>query len=380
MNLIRGVPVGVRRQGGCCRCLALCLVTLTLAGAGCGERLRPIFDEQYPDLTWPPAPGEAKIRYVGQLRSTADLNVPPDFFETLGAVFVGAKEPERVYGPRSVLCTHGGDRVWVADPGGRRLHLFDLANRAYQSITTAGDTPLLTPVDVAAGPDNSLYLCDSEAVAVHRFSAGDGAYLETLRLPEDVMRPAALHYDARLNQLWVVDTSAHDVKIMGLDGTLRRIIGRRGEAPGEFNFPSDIAANGDRIWIVDTGNSRVQALSLQGEPLMTLGQVGDAPGDFALPKSIAFDSDGNLYVVDARFENVQIFDGAGRLLLFFGHEGSAPAEFWLPNGIFIDPRDRIWVCDSYNGRLQVFQYVGRAAAAGSIDAAEGSSPARANGL
>ena len=334
---------------------ALLSLAVLIAG-GCSQHLRPIFEEQYPDLAWPPRPARAKIRYLGQIGSSADLKAPPKLFEAIGAVLVGAPKPQRLYGPRAVLVTGLGRRVWVADSGGRRLHLFDLQDRSYTSRTRMGDAPLLSPLDLCRGPDDSIYLCDSQSVAIHRISARDGAFLESLRLPEDIRRPVALDFDAVEGELFVVDAAAHDIKVLGSDGRLLRIIGRRGGATGQFNFPCDVVCDGELIWVVDAGNNRVQGLTRQGEPVVAFGGAGDAPGDLALPKSIALDSDGHLYVVDARFENVQVFDRSGRLLLFFGQEGNGPAEFWLPAGIFIDSADRIWVCDAYNGRLQVFEY------------------------
>lgn len=258
---------------------------------------------------------------------------------------------------RFVVCTPDGSRVWVADPGGRRLHLFDLSRRAYGKLSQVGDQPLLSPVGLCLGPDDSLYVCDSEYVAIHRLEAASGRLLESLRLPEEIERPVALSYRESTGELLVVDSGAHDIKVLAGDGTLRRVIGRRGGRPGEFNFPCGITGGGGLIWIVDAGNHRVQGLTLAGEPVVVIGRPGDAPGDLALPKGIALDSDGHVYVVDARFENVQIFDQAGRLLLIFGQEGTGAGEFWLPAGIFIDRNDRIWVCDSYNGRVQVFDYL-----------------------
>jgi sugar lactone lactonase YvrE len=260
--------------------------------------------------------------------------------------------------------------VWVADPGGRRLHMFDLQQRRYLKIASAGDVPLLSPVDISQGPGDSMWVCDSEDVAIHRFSATDGRLIETLRMPEDIRRPVALHYDDERKELFVVDAVAHDIKVLGHDGHLRRIIGQRGAGPGEFNFPCDIAEDGGRIWIADAGNNRVQALTPQGEPVVQFGKEGDAPGDMAFPKGLAFDSEGHAYVVDARFENIQIFDESGRLLLFLGQEGGAAGEFWLPSGIFVDGTDRIWVCDTYNGRVQVFQYVPELEEERTVDRAE----------
>lgn len=329
-----------------------------LATVGCSQKPEPVFAPLTQPLTWPPG-AAAKIRYVGQLRTAADLKRPPKPFEALGNLLVGKKAPQPMYGPRSVVCTADGTRLWVADPGGRCLHVFDLAARTYKKIQRAGKAMLLGPVGLCLGPEDTIYVCDSEAVAIHRFSQGTGEFINSLRVGEDLLRPTAIHYKG--GELYVVDVQAHNIKVLDSDGRLRRTIGRRGSKPGEFNFPSNITIAGDRIWIVDSGNHRVQALTGTGQPVLTIGKAGDAPGDLALPKGIALDREGHVYVVDGRFENVQIFDQQGRLLLFFGEEGTGPGEFWLPAGIFVDGNDRLWICDSYNGRIQVFDYLGATA-------------------
>ncbi|MEK7711341.1 MAG: hypothetical protein AAB341_05535 [Planctomycetota bacterium] len=336
----------------------VCVVAMIGAGlaSGCASPARPIFEEPSQTFAWPPPPKPARIRYVGQLTGSADLKPARSGLEKLGALLVGKKEPDLLYGPRAVVCTPDGQRVWIADPGGRCLHLFDLERRKYLKITKAGDAHLLTPVGVCLGPPGSIYVCDSEAAAVFELSDRDGTQVAALHLPEEVDRPAAVYYDSATGEVYVVDVTAHNIKVLDTDGSLRRMIGRRGAEPGEFNFPTAIAADDKNLWIADSGNHRVQAIDRAGEPVATFSQAGDAPGDLALPKSVAIDSTGHVYVVDGRFENVQIFDSEGRLLLFFGEEGTGPGEFWLPGGIFIEPTGRIWVCDSYNRRVQVFQY------------------------
>ena len=349
--------VAGRPRGLVVSVLAGCLL-LGGGAAGCVTAPRPVFEPTGSVLAWPPAPATTRLSYVGMLRCSADLKAPSKPFEGLSRLLIGKEPPKQLYGPRDVVVTPDGQRVWIADPGGRCLHLFDLEHRAYRKIAQAGGSPLLSPVDVSLGPAGSIFVCDSEAVAVYRLSAVSGETIERVRIPEDIARPVAASYDAGTQELFVVDVATHDIKVLGPDAGLRRILGRRGEGDGEFNFPTAIVASGEMLWVVDTGNRRVQAITRDGLPAGVVGRSGDAPGDMALPKGVAVDSDGHLYVVDARFENVQVFDPEGRLLMYFGEEGTGPAEFWLPGGIFIDRQDRIWVCDSYNRRVQVFQYLG----------------------
>jgi len=245
--------------------------------------------------------------------------------------------------------------LWVADPGGHCVHVFSLQGRSYRQIRRIRGTALLSPVGLCLGPGSSVYVCDSQADAVYRLSSDPAKPAAALRLPPELSRPVALDYAA--GELFVVDAGSHDIKVLGGDGRLLRIIGQRGTSPGSFNFPCGITGADGMIWVADAGNHRIQGLTRAGVPVASFGQAGDAPGDLALPKDVALDSDGHIYVVDARFENVQIFDRAGRLLLVFGQEGTGPGEFWLPSGIFIDARDRIWICDTYNRRIQVFDYL-----------------------
>lgn len=349
------------RSSVTCRGLVAGRLAIALAAAsaatGCQQPLKPIFEPMKTPLAWPGAPAEPRIRYVGQITQAADLKPRPRFLQALTDLVVGPNAPEPLYGPRAVVMTADGSGLWVADPGGRCLHRFDLDTREYLRVVKVGEASLLTPVGLCAGPGESIYVCDSESVAIYRVSSLDGSLLATLRLPEDLLRPAAMYFDATRKELYVVDVSAHDIKVLSADGELLRILGQRGERPGQFNFPCDIASDGEVLWIADTGNQRVQAITRDGEPVTEFGSAGDAPGDLAMPKAVALDSDGHLYVVDARFENIQIFDGQGRVLLFFGQEGTGPGQFWLPSGITIDASDRIWVCDSYNNRLQVFDYL-----------------------
>lgn len=337
-------------------------VTLALmwfsAFTACNRPARPIFEPTRQEMAWPPPPHPARIRYVGAIRTAEDLKPPRRGGEILGRILSGRKPPEPLYGPRAVTVTSGGSKLWAADPGGRCLHLLNLENRTYRKIVGVGSHRLLTPVAVCPGPAGSIFVGDSEAVAIHRLSERDGSWMETLRLPEELQRPVALYYDDSAQELFVVDVLSHDIKVVDAKGGLSRTIGGRGEKPGEFNYPSAIAGDANFLWIADTGNHRIQGIKRSGEPVKIFGKAGDASGDLAMPKAVAIDPEGHVYVVDGRFENIQIFNAEGELLLYFGEEGTGPGQFWLPGGLWIEPSGRIWVCDSYNRRLQVFQYVG----------------------
>ncbi len=334
--------------------IKISLMMMCLGTTGCASAPGRIFEPTDAKLVWPAPPEQPRIAYVGQLSSSEDLKPGRKLLQGVVEFMVGVETAMPLYGPRSVYVSPDGEKVWIADPGGRCLHLFDMQTRKYKKIVKLNQSALLSPVGLTAGPDDTMYVCDSEGITIHQISTDDGSLVYTVRLPEELLRPAALAYRAKTQELFVVDTVAHNIKVLDQRGRLKRILGERGTGPGKFNFPCAITDDGNILWIADAGNQRVQGITADGRSVATFGQAGDAPGDLALPKAIAVDRDGLIYVVDARFENIQLFDRTGRLLLFLGAEGSDAGAFWLPSGIFIDTQDRMWVCDSYNQRVQVF--------------------------
>jgi len=184
----------------------------------------------------------------------------------------------------------------------------------------------------------------------------DGGWRESFGEGDALVRPTSLAVDDARNRLLVTETKGHRLSVYTLDGVLVKRIGKRGGAPGEFNFPFDVAVGSDGfMYVVDAGNFRVTVFDADGNPVNQFGAPGDYPGTFARPKGIALDSDGNIYVADAAFGNFQIFNQRGQPLLYVGEGGRGPGQFLLPADIAFDD-DRLYVVDQLNRRLQVFKY------------------------
>jgi DNA-binding beta-propeller fold protein YncE len=165
-------------------------------------------------------------------------------------------------------------------------------------------------------------------------------------------------YDPRTRSLLVVDTYAHDVKVFTPDGRLARTFGRRGEAPGEFNYPTHAVVHGDELIVSDTMNARVQVLGIDdGAWHRTIGERGLYVGNMVRPKGVAVDSEGNTYVVESYYDHLLVYDPAGRFLMGLGSVGRGVGNFYLPSGVWTDVRNRVYVGDMFNGRVVVLQYI-----------------------
>ncbi len=305
-------------------------------------------------LQWPYAPHPPKLSFVQSFNGFAPVM---DGRRVLRAVVFGSDAEERDAFVLPVAVAVGGDgRIAVADLGRHCVHVYLPATQQYSRLCGSGATTMVSPVGVVFDDQLRLYVADSSG-KLFRFAA-DGTPMDVVVSAgnDALQRPTGLAFSPRAQLLYVVDTLAHRVFALRPSGELAFSFGARGEAPGEFNFPTHIfrATSGD-LYVTDALNFRVEVFDEHGKPRGAFGHHGDGSGDLAMPKGLAADGGGVIYVADAIFDNVQLFDGDGKFLLTLGQRGVDLGEFWLPAGLFIDAQGQLYVCDTYNHRIQVFQ-------------------------
>src|SRR5262245_34396582 len=131
------------------------LVALLLL-SGCGKSAGVIFEPLAKPIVWPAAPERTRIRYVGQLVTSADLKPAVSFGEALGETLFGKKSIKSMLTPYAV-CTDGRDRLFVADSNAQVVHVFDLQTRVYQQWKPPeGSPPFSQPVGLAWDPSGKL--------------------------------------------------------------------------------------------------------------------------------------------------------------------------------------------------------------------------------
>ncbi|HOE95240.1 MAG TPA: 6-bladed beta-propeller [Candidatus Sumerlaeota bacterium] len=312
-----------------------------------------------PELTWPGPPLPARVGFVAEIRGHRDLFEEGGGLRTIGRWLSGPAD-SGVIRPYAVAL-HGAGGLLVTDPGRCIVHFFDGPRRRYVALGAELEGGLPSPVGVAALPDGRILVSDSRLGRVLIFDR-DGAPQGTFAGPPALTRPAGLAVHPARGEVLIADVAAHRVRVFDLAGRPLREFGGRGDAPGQFNFPTHIAVGADgRTAVCDSMNFRVQVFAPDGAPLRTIGELGDAPGQFAKPKGVALDREGRLIVVEGLHDAVQFFSAEGELLLSIGRPGQAPGEFWLPAGVAYDPAtDLLFVADSYNARVQVFRMLGGA--------------------
>ncbi len=311
-----------------------------------------------PALVWPSPPLQARIRYLGSVANPEDIGRKKGFWRKVWDFIRGDEADEQVARPMAVA-VDGRDRLLVADTLRGRVHIFDRREGEYAHLRGSDMESMRLPIGLAVDGGDNVYVADGELNMIFVFRP-DGEFDRMLDTAAWLKRPSALAIDRVRQRLYVVDTPAHDIKVVDLpSGTVLSVIGSRGVERGQFNFPTFATLDRQgRLAVTDSMNMRIQIFDTEGQLVSAFGKNGDGSGDFSAPKGVALDSEGHVYVADAGFDNIQVFDGTGRLLLFWGTSGQEAGKFWLPAGLMIDAQDRIYVADSYNKRVQIFQYLG----------------------
>jgi DNA-binding beta-propeller fold protein YncE len=102
------------------------------------------------------------------------------------------------------------------------------------------------------------------------------------------------------------------VQIFDPAGVYRRGFGRHDIGVGNFSLPSGVTATPDgRIWVSDELRQVVQVFTAEGEFLGMLGRGGQAPGEFLYPSALA-SADGRLAVTERVGARFQVFSIPGQ--------------------------------------------------------------------
>jgi sugar lactone lactonase YvrE len=305
-------------------------------------------------LQWPPAPAAPQIVFVSEISDYKDAGIRMGFWRRLVDVVVGESD-QRIGRPHGVYLD-GRGRLFIVDSVFGVVHVMDKAGSSYTTIGQTGEeTVFKTPIAVTGDDAGNVYITDSTAGLVYRYSFLDNTlkpFIHTLQ------RPTGIAFSRRKRLLYVADTIADRIAVFDLNGNARFTIGSTGSAPGKFNHPTDIFIDdAGTLYITDPLNYRVQVFSPDGQFLRTFGSPGDAGGEFLKPKGLAVDSVGNIYVADALSDTVKVYDPSGGFRFAFGSNGNSAGMFWLPSGVYIDRGDMIYVADTYNRRVQVFRRI-----------------------
>jgi DNA-binding beta-propeller fold protein YncE len=155
------------------------------------------------------------------------------------------------------------NRLYVADPQGRRVRVFTTVNGELVSDLTnaAPGEAFRSPRAVALDKAGNLLVLDDKALRVTVVEPS-GKVLRVFPLRAEGLlvptRPRGIAVDSA-GHVYITDDMANGIFIYDVDGTFLQRWGRPGSLTGEFQSPEGIYIdNADLIYVADQVNGRVQ--------------------------------------------------------------------------------------------------------------------------
>ncbi|HEY5505854.1 MAG TPA: NHL repeat-containing protein [Coriobacteriia bacterium] len=258
-----------------------------------------------------------------------------------------------------------GDRCYVTDFAYRTVRAYTLDGTylfGFGDIKDGSVTKMNSPVHIAVGPDNTIWVTDRALNALYVFDR-DGKFLRKFLPNGDASYkwgPLALTFGPN-GDLYVTDvgdSAKHQILVFGPDGKVKAQWGSTEQvtmatdSPGKFSFPNGIAVRGTGadtlVFVADGDNRRIQEFRPDGTFVSIINTSGT-------PRGVALDAQGRLYVVDALAHRVDMYNDAGDSLANFGENGVGPGQFSFPNDIAFNSADgHAFITDRDNNQVQVW--------------------------
>lgn len=275
--------------------------------------------------------------------------------EFLFSVESAGGRSERLRAPLDIFFDRKSNELYVADPGSRRILVYDGNGTLLQSIRIDGKEG--SPTLVATDGDGRIYVGHNNSPRVSIFDYR-GEPLEVLDLPgtSDApggrVRPMALANgpDGRVYAL----RSAGGV--VGIDprGESHREISVAGDGAPSMIYGMAVDPAG-RFLFGDMRPYSVVAFDPKEKAFRRFGSAGILYGQLARPVGVAADGAGHIFVTSLVRNKVLCYDREGNFLEEFGGIGREYGQFYMPTKIVSDGKDRIFVLEEPLKRVQVFR-------------------------
>ncbi len=351
-----------------CTRLAPLLTAVALA-AGCATTKKAEV------AAWPPPPEKPRVVHVRFFRTPDQLD--PGTGRKILSALLPHDSAAAIQSPVALALSPDERYLYVAGGATARFVRVDLQSRTIDTVVSGRGQAPSSAFGVGVDGEGNVYVSDRRATLVLVYDR-DGRFLRKIG-PDRLEEPTYLAVDRKRQLLYVVCGSAsrnvdHRIEVFSLQGQHLRTLGKRGENPGEFNFPGAVTVRPDgTIYVADKLNFRVQAFDADGNIVDQFGQLGRGmPGAFDKIRGLAFDGFGNMYIVDT-VQGVHLLNPKHQPLMMFAE----PPFTGAPNAIVIDSKNRIFVSDYGMNGVHEFQLVNTTAADSYLgaDAAPAAKPA-----
>jgi DNA-binding beta-propeller fold protein YncE len=266
--------------------------------------------------------------------------------------------PGQVVYPRAITYSPKDDTFFIVDRLARVQH-----------ITSEGkplgewrmpDWRIGKPVGVSVGPDGNVYVPDTHYDRVIVYSPGGKEirrWGERGDKPGQFIWPTDVAFD-KAGNCYVSEYGGNDrIQVFAPDGSFLRSFGKFGNGDGEFSRPQSMVIDGEFVYVTDACNHRMVVFKTDGTFVRNFGELGSGLGQFRFPWGLDEDAKGRLVVCEFGNNRLQLVDKeTGKGLAVWGVPGRDPGQLAYPWAVALDHKGRVMAVDSGNNRVQVFEF------------------------
>lgn len=233
--------------------------------------------------------------------------------------------------PYGIAVGPSGD-VFIADSEAQSIKRWSPTNN---SITTLINSGLSYPAGVATDAAGNVYLADTLNGAIKKWTAANNS-VSTL-LASGLSNPYGIAVDAAGN-VYLADTFNNAIKRWSVtNGAATTLISNGLQSP--FGIAVDAAAN---VYIADTYNNSIKRYHANSGTTTTLVNSG-----LNFPYDVAVDVAGNVYIADSENNAVKKWIAASSSVVTIP---TGPIS--TPFGVAVDPSGHLFLSDSGNNLLR----------------------------
>lgn len=233
------------------------------------------------------------------------------------------------------------NKLYVADAGRAQLAIFTADGTLQQRVTEGGGS-LVQPSDVVVDQEGLVYLLDAGRGQILLFDAEGNFQREFIDYP-DLLSDARGLGIAPNGSVWVAGTRRGRVSQIGADGNV------------VLEYPSTPADDGQPVDVTVDGEGRIYLVEASTSQLVQLSRLGIRRNSWSLPgfntghaPHLAVDTANALYITAPEQGAVTKFDEQGRVLASWQLPRSSDIAV-KPIGIDVDSKGNIWVANAEEG-------------------------------
>lgn len=217
-------------------------------------------------------------------------------------------EPGQLSGPTGIAILN--DVALVTETGNRRISVFDLKGKFLGFFIKEKEIPQLQgiiPCGISISPQGMVFVTDIFQQRVICFTP-DGFVLFYFGKPGN--KPGYFAYpndvavDAQEN-IYVADSNNARVQVFNNQGKFISELQDK-DPTKKLSLPRGIAIYQDQVFVVDTFNHTVRIMSKEKGQIAQFGQYGAANGQLNYPNGIAL-AESKVFVVDRANDRIAVF-------------------------------------------------------------------------